>query len=116
MRLVLVGVVAVLILPACSPVSATNGAEPASVFDSTPAYPGYVRTRNGHTVSPEEIFGAQGRLYRSAAAEPGADEARAPMRCALTINGERREIEVAPSLPLLWAHGSKDEALESLSS
>jgi hypothetical protein len=58
MRLVLIGVVAVLILTACSPVSATNGAEPASVFDSTPAY----------------------------------------------------------SLPLIWAHGSKDETLESLSS
>ena len=32
-----------------------NGHEPASVFDSRRVYPGYAWTRDGHTVTPEEL-------------------------------------------------------------
>src|SRR5438309_1891620 len=51
MRVALFGVLALVISAACS----LGSAEPASLFDAAPAYPGYAWTRDGHTVSPEEL-------------------------------------------------------------
>jgi len=55
MRLVIVGILALVIANACSPGSTPGGTEPAAIFESTPAYPGYPWTREGRTVSPEEL-------------------------------------------------------------
>ena len=43
--------VAFVISAACS----SGSTEPASLFEATPDYPGYAWTRDGHTVSPEEL-------------------------------------------------------------
>lgn len=73
MRRMIAGVLALVVIVSCSPpvvgsgakpvptlastspLPAGSGAKPASIFDSTPEYPGYVWTRNGQPVTPEEL-------------------------------------------------------------
>jgi hypothetical protein len=49
------GALALMVVVSCSPLGAGTGAEPGSIFASTPAYPGYVWTRNAQPVTPEEL-------------------------------------------------------------